>query len=99
MTEHNLPPLNALHARSTYAMLLTLIVPLASLFGIDLLGLLGSIPAPAEIGPAADRLTAIATIATATWAYAERRRPKFAIDWGAAARSVASTVVRSGAPR
>lgn len=91
MTTRALPPLNALHARSTYAIALTIAVPIASLFGIDLLGLIALLPSEAEITPATDKLTALTVVGTAVWAYAERRNPKQSIDWGEAARSVGRT--------
>lgn len=88
MTDRALPALNALHARSTYAIALTIAVPIASLFGVDLLALLGKLPSQAEIAPVADRLQALAPVITGAWAYAERANPKRSIDWGEAARSV-----------
>lgn len=88
MSDRALPPLNALFARSTYAIALTIAVPIAGLLGIDLLGLLALLPTEAEITPAADALTALAPVITGAWAYAERRNPKHSIDWGAAAHSV-----------
>ncbi|MGS4945184.1 hypothetical protein ACVDG3_06870 [Meridianimarinicoccus sp. RP-17] len=90
MTDRTLPPLNALHARSTYAIALTIAVPVASLFGVDLLGLLAQLPSEAEITPAADKLTALAPVVTGLWAYAERANPQRSIDWADAARSVGS---------
>lgn len=77
MTERALPPLNPLHARSTYWMLITIAMPLFGLFGIDILAVLGV----SDASQAVERLVLIVPTITALAAYLERRNPSYSIDW------------------
>lgn len=72
------PRLPAWQARSFWLTLFTILTPLAASHGIDLPGLVGVRTTSA----AADAVVVLLPVLTGLWAWAERWRPGFDLDFG-----------------
>lgn len=87
---HSLPPLNPFYARSTYAMILAMVLTLASSFGIDLfhwtesLGLGGTEEELIATGErAVSAVQVLLNIASGIWFWWERRAPNYRLSFSA----------------
>jgi hypothetical protein len=83
-----LPPLNGMAARSTWLVVLATLFAIASAVGIDLGGILAEMgigATPEEVVASGERAVAawqvVAPHLLGTWAWIERRAPKYRLVW------------------
>lgn len=80
MTNQNLPPLPAWHARSFYATLLMIAVVLAHAFGFDLMAYLATLGLP-DKSSVVDFIWQVMPLVFGLWAWVERRAPHYRLVW------------------